>query len=59
MSKSCGFAAEQAIAHAAADPERGEARRLQAADDVGGDGAQGRVPWREIEQQSNQVTKEE
>ena len=30
------FASEQKIAHAAADPERGEARRLQAADNFHG-----------------------
>jgi hypothetical protein len=38
-----GFAAQETVADAAADPVRGEAGRLEAADDVGGDVAQGRV----------------
>jgi hypothetical protein len=54
-----GIAAEEAVADAAADPVRGVAGRLEAADDAGGEVGQGRVHSEELNHKDTTDTKAE
>jgi hypothetical protein len=54
-----GFAAEKAVADAAADPVRGVAGRLKSADDAGGEAGQGRVHGQELNHKGDGDTKAE